>query len=94
MVKINIVYDGTIDNEDVSESVEKMCINCGNSIGYSLDNKKIEDFITPFVTNMVFQNICFFWIIKSNKNPHFYFQKHCPYWILNSSWYNTLICSR
>ena len=29
MSNINIIYDETIDNEDVSEAVGRMCINCG-----------------------------------------------------------------
>ena len=41
-----------------------MCTNCGKSIGFLLDNQKIEKFISPFVTNMVFQNISLFWIIQ------------------------------
>ena len=71
-----------------------MYINCGKSIGCLLDNQKIEDFITPFATNMVFQHIGLFWIIKSNKNLHFDSQKYCITWILNVPWYNNMICSR
>ena len=29
MLKIKIIYDETIDNEDVPKAVEIMCINCG-----------------------------------------------------------------
>ena len=64
MFKIKIIYDKTIDNEDVPEGVGIMCINCGKVIVFLLDNKKIEDFIIPFVTNVVFQHIGLFWIIK------------------------------
>ena len=39
--KINIIYNETIDNEDVLEAVGIFCINCGKSIGCSLDNQKI-----------------------------------------------------
>ena len=43
---------------------------------------------------MVFQNIGLFWIIQSNKNLSFDFQKQFPSWILNGPWYNTTICSQ
>ena len=68
MFKIKIIYDENIDNKYVPEDVGIMCINRGKNIGCSLDNKKIEDCINPFVTNLVFQYIGLFWIIKSNKN--------------------------
>ena len=83
MFKIRIIYDETIDNEDVLEAVEIMCINCGKNIGFLLDNQKIRDFITPFLTNMVSQNIGLFWIIQSNKNPDFDFKKHYTSWTKN-----------
>ena len=41
----------------------------------------------------MFHNIGLFWIIQSNKNPHFVFQKHRPSSILNVPCYNTMICS-
>ena len=59
-----------------------------------LDNQHIEYFITPFITNMVFENIGLFWIIKSNKNLHFYLKYYCTSWILNGTWYNTIIFSQ
>ena len=77
MFKINIIYDKTIDNEYVLEDVGIMFINCGKSIGCQLGNQNLELFITPFVTNIVFQNIGLFWIIKSNKDLNFDFQKQC-----------------
>ena len=43
---------------------------------------------------MVFHHVGLYWIIQSNKNLIFYFQKHCPSWLLNGTWYNTIICSR
>ena len=43
---------------------------------------------------MVFCNIGLSLIIQSNKNLGFDFQNNCPYWILNSPWYNTTICSK
>ena len=64
MLKIKIIYDETIDKEYFQESVGIMYINFGKSIGCLLDNQKIEYFITPSVTNMVFQHIGSFWIIK------------------------------
>ena len=66
-----------IDNEDVPEDVGIMCINCGKNVGCSLDNHKIEDYITNFVTNIVLQHIGLFWIIDSNKDLNFNFQNHC-----------------
>ena len=75
MFNIKIIYDETIYDKDVTEAVGIMCISFGKSIGCFLDNPKIEDFITPFVTSMVFHNIGLFWINKSNKTLYFYFQK-------------------
>ena len=83
MFRINNIYDETIDDEYVPEAVGIMCITFVKSISCLLENKNIEDFITPFVTNMVFHHICLFWIIKSNKNLYFDFEKHCFPWILN-----------
>ena len=94
MFKISIIYDDTIDDEDVPEAVGITYINCGKIIGSFLDNQKIETFITTFVTSMVFHNIVLSWIIQSNKNPGFDFQKNCPPWILNGPWHKTTICSR
>ena len=94
MFKIRIIYDETIDNKDVPEAVGIICTNCGKSIGCSLDNQNIEDFITIFVSNMVFQNVGLSWIIQSNQKLNFDFQQHCPSWIIDGTWYNTVICSR
>ena len=94
MFNVRIIYDEAIDNEYFPESVGIICINCGNIIGCYLANKNMEDFITPFVTNMVFQKIGLFWIIRSNKNLNFDFQNHYLSWILNAKWYNTAIFSR
>ena len=52
------MYDDIIDNKDVPEAIGIMCIKCGKSTGCLLDNQYIYDFITTFVTSMVFQNIC------------------------------------
>ena len=93
MIKINIIYDETIDKEYFSQAIGITCINCCKSIDFLLDDKHIKDFITPFVTNMVFQHITLFWIIQSNKNLNLDLKNHCPYWILNVAWYNTTICS-
>ena len=57
MLKISNINDETIDDKYVPEDVGIMCINCGKNIGCLLENKDIENFITPFVTNMVLQNI-------------------------------------
>ena len=83
MFNIKIIYHETIDKKDVPEAVGIMCINCGKLIGCLLDNQNIYNFITPFVTNIVFQNIGLFWIIKSKKDLYFYSQKDCHSWILN-----------
>ena len=58
-----------------------------------LDNQKIENCITPFVINMVFQHVGLFWIIQSNQKLNFDFQHKFHYCILNLPWYNTTICS-
>ena len=81
----------TIFIEDVPEAVGIMYTNCGKIIGCLLDNKTIETLITPFVTNMVFQHVGLSWITKSNQKPNFYFQLHFNSWIINDTWYNTMI---
>ena len=64
MFKIGIIYDDTIDNKDVPEAVGIMYTNCGKSISCSLESQNIEDFITPFVTTIAFQNLGLFWSIQ------------------------------
>ena len=49
-----IWYYERIGHKDVTEAVGIMYIHRRKSIGCSLDNQPIENFITPFVTNMVF----------------------------------------
>ena len=61
---------------------------------FLFDNQNIEDLITPFVSNMVFQHIGLFWIIQSNKNLSLDIQNIYPSWILNGSCYNTTIFLR
>ena len=68
MFRINIIYDNTIDNKDVPEVVRIMPINCGKNIGSLLENQKIEDFTTPFVSNIVFRNTIFFKSLSQIKN--------------------------
>ena len=74
MFKISITYYETIYNKDVTEAVGIMFINCVKSIGCFLENKNIENFITPFVANMLFRNIGLFCVIKSKKNLSFIFK--------------------
>ena len=74
MFNIRIIYDEIINNKDVPEVVVIVCINFGKHIGCPLENLKIEDFITIFVTNMLFQNIGLFWIIRFKK-PKSWFSK-------------------
>ena len=76
ILNISIIYNDTIANKYVQKAVGIMCINCGESIGFFLDNQIIENFITPFVTNIVFQNVGLSWIIQPNKNLNLGFQKY------------------
>ena len=64
MFKIRIFYDETIGIEDVPEWIGIMCTSCGKIIGCSLDNQTIENFVTTFVTNRLFQHVGLSWIIK------------------------------
>ena len=69
-----------------------MCINCGKTIGFTLYNCPIEDFITVFVTNIVFQHVGLSWIIYFfNK---FNFEHHFLSWILNGPLYDTTLFSQ
>ena len=43
---------------------------------------------------MVFPHVDLSFIVHSKQNLNFYFQHHCPSWILNGPWYNTTICPR
>ena len=72
MFKINIICDETIYNEKFPETVGIMCINYGKKFGCLLDSHNIEYFITPFSTNMMFQHIDLFYIIKY-KNSYILF---------------------
>ena len=66
--KISIWYDNIIVHEDFPDGVGIMCINSVYTIGSSLDIQIIENFITTFVTNIVFRNVGLSWIIHLNKN--------------------------
>ena len=59
-----------------------------------LDIQPIEDFIAPFVSNIVFEHVGLTWIINTNQELNFYFQHPCTSWILNGPLYNTMICSQ
>ena len=83
MFNISICYDESIVHEDVPYAVGIVCINRGKKIGCSLDNQTIKDYITPFVTNMLFQHFGLSWIFQSNKNLSFDFQQNCPSCIIN-----------
>ena len=72
MFKITIWYDETINHKDVPESVGIMYINCVKVIMFWLDNKTIENFITTFVTNIMFHNVGLSWIMKANKKLDFF----------------------
>ena len=54
MFKISIRYNETIVQYNVPYYVVIMFINCGKTIGCSLENHPIKDFISTFVRNMVF----------------------------------------
>ena len=66
MFKIRILYDEIIGLEDVPEYVRIMCITCGKIISGSFENQNIENFITIFFINMVFQHVHLSWFIKLN----------------------------
>ena len=83
MFKISIWYDETIATKNVPYFVRINYINCGGNIGCLLENQAIQNFITPFVTNMVFHNVGLSWIIQSNQKLNFYFQTHFTSWIIN-----------
>ena len=53
MFKIRLWYDDSIVHEDAPDADRIMYINCGKTVGFSLENQPIEDFITFFVTNAV-----------------------------------------
>ena len=94
MFKISVLYYDTIATKQLPEYVGIKYINCGKTIVCLLDNQTIEKFTTPFVKNRLFQIVGLYWIIRSNKNLRLNFQHHCPSWILNIPWSNTMICSK
>ena len=67
MLKINIYYYERIGHGYFPEAFGIIYINCEKSIGYLLEKQTVENFMTPFVTNMVFQRIGLSWFIQSNK---------------------------
>ena len=93
----DIQSDAILDQQN-EQSFEDEVLPEGSSgaksIVCQLKNQTIEKFNTTFVTNMVFQHVGLSWIIKSNQKLNFYFQMNCPIWVINSSWYNTIICSQ
>ena len=94
VLNIRIWKDDTIFKNNVPDAVGIMRISCGKFIGCLLDNQTIYTFINYFVTNMVFHNVGLSWIVQSKQKPNFDLQHHCPSWILNVPWYNTMICSQ
>ena len=92
MFKIRIWYDDTTVTENFPVAIEVIFINSGKIIVCLLDNQPIENFITPFVTKMVFYHVGLSWNIQSNQKIKFDFQYHCTSWIPNGPWYNTMIC--
>ena len=69
--------------------METKCINYGKTIGCTLGNQPIEEFITGFVTNVVFQHVGLSQIIEFKKELKFYFDHQYPYWLHNYPWYST-----
>ena len=94
MFKISIWYDESIGRKDIPEDVAIIYINCGKIIGFLLDNQTIENFITPFVANIVLRYVGLSWIIKSNQKLNFNSQIQCSCWVINGPCYNTTTCSR
>ena len=90
MFNIRIWYDNITFQKNVSDGLVINLINCGKTIGFTLDNRPIEEFITVFVTNVVFQNVGLS-LITELKKIKFDFEHRCPSWIKNFPWYNTKI---
>ena len=64
MFKMRIWYNKYTVHKNIQDVLGIMCANCDKIIGCSSDNKPMEDSITYFVTNMVFQHVGLSWIIK------------------------------
>ena len=64
MFKIKTRYDQSIVYKHVTYAVGIIYTNVGKTIGCLLDNQTIENCITTFVKNMVFQYVGLSWIIQ------------------------------
>ena len=67
MFNIRILYD----KYNVPDSLGIKCIYCNKVPVYLLYNKIVKYAITFFVTNMVFQHVGIYWIIKSKEKLTF-----------------------
>ena len=92
MFMIRIWYDETMYNKNYPYAIGIKCINFGKTIVCLLDNKTVKNFITTFVTNMVFLHVGLSWIFQPNQKLNFDLQHHCIFLILNGPWYDTAIC--
>ena len=59
MFKIRICYDSINVQKNVPDAMVIICINCGKTGSCTLNSKPLEDFITVFVTNVLFPNILY-----------------------------------
>ena len=50
------------NKKNQSGSIGIGCKNCRNVIGYTIQNKPLNKFITPFVINILFRNVDLAWI--------------------------------
>ena len=77
--------------------VEDIDIKCGNfhrSTSLYLKDKTVQEMITIFLLNTVFNNVGLSWIISSNNQTKYEIEENNINWLNKGLWYNTSICSK
>ena len=91
MFKMRIWYENNTVHKNVLDYLVIKCIKCGKVFGCSLDKRQVEYVITSFVTKCCV-SACWFILDHWQKKVNFYFEEHFTNWVINTSWYNTIIC--
>ena len=84
-----------IGEEEKLDVIAIRCINCKTETGLFLKNTTFEEIVTKFVLNAILYHVNMLWIISSNEEMKYVFDKsNHQDWLNKCPWYNTDICSR
>ena len=81
-------------NEDFVEAIDIQCRNFHRNTGLYLEDKTVEEIITPFVFNSVLHHVGLSWIFSSNKRVKYEIEENNHDRLNKGPWYNTAIFSK